>query len=249
MALLWNKKTRNTLYEVRSAGRSLRLYTNGVFHTQYNPGQPLTGHIWDLLMLPAFFYPCGDIKRVLVLGVGGGAVMQLLRHFVRPVKIVGVELNPVHVYVAKRFFKLSGPDLQLVTADAMQWLRDYRGEKFDMIIDDLFTEENGEPVPVASANAEWFRLLGRRLSRQGMIVRNFTDRDEIKKSAGLTNKKISAGFASVFQFNATFNENFAVAYLKQSSNSRQLRKRLVQTPGLNPALKTSRLRYRIRQLK
>jgi len=61
---------------VRSAGYSLRLYTDGVFHTQYNPGNPLTGHIWDLLMLPAFFYEPDTIKRVLVLGVGGVASIQ-----------------------------------------------------------------------------------------------------------------------------------------------------------------------------
>ena len=153
------------------------------------------------------------------------------------------------MYVARKFFKLNGSQVQLITADALQWLSGYRGEKFDLIIDDLFTEQDGEPVPVVAPNAGWFRLLGRHLSRHGMIVRNFIDRDELKNSAGLTNPKISTGFASVFQLTSTFNENFAGAYLKQSSDSRQLRKRLVQTPGLDPTLKTSRLRYKVRRLK
>ncbi len=75
MAIVWSKKVAETRYEVRSAGSPLRLYTDGVFHSQYNPEQLLTGHVWDLLMLPAFFYPKNTIKRVLVLGVGGGAVV------------------------------------------------------------------------------------------------------------------------------------------------------------------------------
>ena len=249
MALLWQKKIRDTLYQVKSAGRSLRLYTNGVFHTQYNPNNPLTGHIWDLLMLPAFFYRQGDIQHVLVLGVGGGAVIQLLKKFVKPARIVGVELNPVHIYVARRFFKLKTRDLKLIEADAVHWLENYSGEKFDLIIDDLFTEQQGEPVPVVSANTRWFRLMLRHLNRDGMIVRNFIDRDELKNSAGLGSKTVASKFASVFELSTPLHENFAAAYLRKPCSSGQLRRRLVSTPGLNPRLKTSRLRYRLRRLK
>ena len=249
MALIWQKKTRDTLYEVRSAGRTLRLYTNGVFHTQYNQARPLTGHIWDLLMLPAFFYPPGEIKRVLVLGVGGGAVIQLLNRFVHPQKIVGIELNPVHIYVAKKFFGLSDRQVQLVKADAVDWLRQYRGEKFDLIIDDLFAGTDGEPVPVMPANTGWFKLMLKHLSAEGAIVRNFIDREELKNCAALTTSGINSKFASVFQLTTTFNENFAGVFLRKSSTSQLLRKRLQLTPGLNPELKTSRLRYKVRRLK
>ena len=106
MAILWQKQQAGVLYEVRIAGNSRRLYTDGVFHSQYNPNTPVTGSVWDLLMLPAFFYPPNTIKRILVLGVGGGTIIQLLKRFVNPETITGVELNPVHLYVAKRFFKL-----------------------------------------------------------------------------------------------------------------------------------------------
>lgn len=249
MAVLWQKQTTDTRYEIRTAGRSLRLYSNGVFHTQYNPQQPLTGHVWDLLMLPAFFYPAGEIKRVLVLGVGGGAVIQMLRHFLQPQQIVGVELNPVHIYVARRFFNIKGKGIQLIQHDAVQWLRDYRGEKFDLIIDDLFGEEDGEPVPVIKANGVWFSDMLKQLNPDGMIVRNFIDRDELLNAAGLKHKAISRKFQSVFQFASTYNENFVAAFLRRKVSSQSLRRRLLATPGLNPRLKTSRLRYRLRQLK
>ena len=52
MALLWERRVEGTLYQVRSAGRTRRLYTNGVFHSQYNPVRPVTGSVWDLLLLP-----------------------------------------------------------------------------------------------------------------------------------------------------------------------------------------------------
>ena len=55
MAILWQKKIKNTQYEVRSAGQTRRLYTDGVFHSQFNPNRAITGGVWDLLMLPTFF--------------------------------------------------------------------------------------------------------------------------------------------------------------------------------------------------
>ncbi|VAW59974.1 hypothetical protein MNBD_GAMMA11-885 [hydrothermal vent metagenome] len=249
MAVVWSKKTGNTCYEVRSAGKSLRLYTDGVFHSQYNPTQLLTGHVWDLLMLPAFFYPENTIKRVLVLGVGGGAVLHMLREFVAPDYIAGIELNPQHVFVARRFFGLKHKTIELIEADAIDWLQCYQGEKFDMIIDDLFGEEDGEPVSVVKANRTWFACMLKHLSKEGVIVRNFINRDELLNSAGLKNAYMAEKFPSVFQFNSCFNENFVAAYVRTPVNSGQLRKNLIAMPGLNPQLKGSRLRYSIRQLR
>ena len=249
MAMVWQKQLDGRLYEVRSAGRSLRLYTDGVCHTQYNSANPLTGQIWDLLMLPAFFRAPGAIRRVLVLGVGGGASVQLIEHFVNPATIVGVELNPVHIYVAKRFFKLTSGAIQLVRADAIQWIKSFKGEKFDLIIDDLYAEENGEPVPAVESNASWFKHLLKHVAKDGLIVKNFLDKESARSSAGLANPRINQKFGSIFQLTTPCNENVAVAYLKRASTSQALRKHLVSTPGLNPNLRTSRLRYRTRRLK
>lgn len=101
MAILWQKTIKDTRYEVRTAGQTRRLYTDGVFHSQFNPEHEVTGGVWDVLMLPAFFYPPETIKRVLVLGVGGGAVIHQLQRYIKPEEIIGVELNPVHIMLAK----------------------------------------------------------------------------------------------------------------------------------------------------
>jgi len=248
MALVWKKNVLGVDYEVRSAGKSLRLYTDEVFHSQYNPQQILTGHVWDLLFLPAMFYSGDKIKRVLVMGVGGGAALHMFRHFLSPDEIVGIELNPIHVSIGRRFFDLKKSPIKLIEADAVQWLKSYRGEKFDIIIDDLFSEKNGEPVSVVPADSKWFGHMLEHLSKDGVIVRNFIDREELVSSAGLTHKAVKNKFQSVFQFTSCFNENFVGAYMREASTSSELRKRLIETPGLNPNLKTSRLRYRVRRL-
>ena len=249
MALIWQKKAGDTQYEVRSAGRTLRLYTNGVFHTQYNPIHAATGYVWDLLMLPALFYPSSHIKRILVLGVGGGAAIHMLRKYVRPVKIEGVELDAVHLQIARRFFDLKGRDVVLHQADAVAWLNQYSGEKFDLIIDDLFMEKDGEPVGVVKPDNAWFNKMLRHLSKQGVIVRNFVSRSELMASAPLVNESMNRKFSSIFQLNGVQDENFVAAYFRQEVTVKQLHQQLAAIPGLNPQLATSRLRFKTRRLK
>ncbi|MBL4867686.1 MAG: hypothetical protein JKY67_15065, partial [Pseudomonadales bacterium] len=133
MAIIWKKKVGNTRYEVRSHGASMRLYTDGVFHSQYNNKSLFTGSVWDILALPALLYPPKTIKTVLVLGVGGGSVIQMLLKIINPTSVIGIEIDPIHLFVAKHFFKLTDKRIHLEQADAVEWLKQYKGPKFDLI--------------------------------------------------------------------------------------------------------------------
>ena len=248
MAVVWQQQKKGVLYEVRSAGKSLRLYTDGVLHSQYNPHQPITGHAWDWLMLPAFFYPRGTIRRVLVLGVGGGTVIHQLNHFIQPDEITGIEMNSTHLAVGKRFFGLKGGNIKLINDDAIAWLKGYTGQPFDMIIDDVFAEQNGEPLAVSSANAGWFQLMSRHLEKEGVLVKNFIDRRSLRQSALLNSKTVSRRFKTLYQFDNQFNENVVVACSRAVLRRSDFTKRLLETPGLNPNLKTARLRFRLKKL-
>ena len=248
MSILWEKDVGSTNYQLRQAGNSLRLYTNGVFHSQYNPGRPVTGSVWDLLFLPAFFYPPGRIRRVLVLGVGGGAVIQLLRRFVQPDSVVGVELSATHLYLAKRFFGVSGNDVELVRADAVDWVKQYRGPLFDIVIDDLFGHVDGGTQRSVFADRSWVSSLTRCLTSDGMIVCNFTSRLELMVSAYLSHSTLRRSFSSAFYLGTAQNYNAVGVFLKRPATTRQLRDRLKRIPQLDPCRPSSRLSYSIRTL-
>jgi spermidine synthase len=246
MSIVWECTHRGTRYQVRRAGGSLRLYSDGVLHSQYNAARPLTGSVWDLLMLPAFLRPPGAVRRVLVLGIGGGAVIQQLRHFVQPERIVGVELNPVHLTVARRFFALRGRGVRLVCADAAQWLEAYRGEAFDLIIDDLFGHADGVAMRAVAADRQWSSRMLRHLSPEGVLVVNFASRQELEASALLRQARLRTRFSSVFRLSTAQNDNAVGAFCRVRATTRQLRERLKRTPALDP--RRGRLRYRIRTL-
>lgn len=245
MATIWKKNTGATCYEIRKAGNTTRLYTDGVFHSQYNPNRPVTGSVWDMLMLPAFFPGIENIRRVLVLGVGGGSVIQLLHRHVKPDEIVGVELNPVHIHVARKFFGVNNKIARLYKADAIQWIEDYQGPPFDMIIDDLFGEIDGEGVRPVPLNARWLNLLNRHVTKNGLIVANVVDKKSLTECAYFTNRRVNNHFKSAFRLTIPQLENHVAAFLKYPSSSKQLKNNIKSVSGLSFTSGNNKLKIRI----
>ncbi len=249
MSIIWQQTAGADHYEVRKAGRSVRLYRNGVLHTQYNPNQPVGDNLWDLLMLPAFFRAPGSIRRVLVLGVGGGAVIRLLNQFVRPTSITGIELSPLHIEIAQRFFGIDRQQARLVRADAGKWVARYRGRPFDLIIDDVFGETDGIPMRAIDADSSWFRRLRTLLAPGGILVMNFAERAELERSGWYRNASVRRRFAAAFRLHKPQYENIIATFPDQPVTSRQLRGNLACQPDLNPRVKSNRVDYRIRRLR
>lgn len=184
MAVIWQRRSNGRHYEVRSAGRSRRLYTDGVFHSQFNPRTVMSGAPWDLLTLPAFLRSAG-VHRVLLLGLGGGAVARQLLHFFPQADITGVDLDAVHLSVARRFFGLSRQGVTLVQADARQFVAEGPAATFDCVIDDLFGGHGGDPVRAVPFDRDWRRALTRLLVPGGVLVANFTDVASARAAARL----------------------------------------------------------------
>ena len=187
MALIWQKEVAGNRYEVRRHGASVRLYSNGVFHSQWNARDPLKGSLWELLLLPVFFVPAGQVRRVLLLGVGGGALIRLLQRYVAPEEIVGVDIDRHHLAVAKRFFGVR--NTELVCADAREYVtdlsrqvKDTSATGFDLVIDDLFGHVHGEASRAIVADRRWCDQLLGVLNENGLVISNFVSRKELLAS-------------------------------------------------------------------
>jgi spermidine synthase len=243
MAILWSKNIAGTKYEVRTAGKTRRLYTDGVFHSQYHPDRLLAGSIWDLLVLPALFYEPGQLKRILLLGVGGGTVIHLLRHYAQPELIDAIDLNPVHLQVARRFFNIKPSMANLVQADGVNWLKNYTGPRYDMIIDDMYGEENGEPVRAVELNAQWLGTLRKNLNPDGVLVMNTMSSKELKQAACFTHTQLSRSFKSAYQLDLAIYHNAVGAVFRQPVHIKDFRKRLNQHAQLSqPGIRLRRLK-------
>jgi len=249
MAVIWQKKQNNIIYEVRSAGRTRRLYTNGVFHSQYHPLRAITGGVWDLLMLPAFLRQAETLSRVLVLGVGGGAVIHLLQRQFPTVQITGVDLDPVHLKIATQHFGVSSATVELHCAEAQRWLQEYSGPAFDLIVEDLFGDQDGEPERAITPSSKWIGLLLRHLQRDGMLVMNFIGKPSFSSSGFFTSKLLQKRFRSVYSLRLPRYENEIIALSRTPVSARTLRARLKNNPELCSAMWSGLLPYQIRKIK
>ena len=248
MAVIWETVERGDHYQVRTAGRSVRLYKNDVFHSQWNETRPLSGGVWDLLFVPSLFMPAESVKRVLVLGVGGGAVIRQYLTFSPIEQIVGVELDPVHLKVATDYFGVNQSTVELVCADAVEWVKDYRGPGFDIVIEDLFTELDGEPVRVEEATADWFRQLRKLLRAGGSLIINFEDPAQLRDSGQAYIEAIADSPDHRFGLTLPTYGNCVGVFLATQGNPVNLRKNLDYLLNNYPSCRGSGQKFRVRRV-
>ncbi len=243
MALQYFKQKGDTHYEVRNAGASLRLYSNGVMHSQYNPNTPINGAIWDLLLLPGFF-ALTPPKRILVLGLGGGTIVHLLRRFFPQSHITCVELDAEHIYIAQQHFNIPNDNVTVLHGDAYEFLNNNQpsSDQFDWIIDDVFQHTSGEPERQTPLN-ELFDLYRKCLSTDGVLSINVIS-DKQKKQV----KQLSEQFELAYEFSHPLYVNCIVTMLNKGCSTAQFRDNLKQHTMLNQSLKSCRLNYRLKRL-
>jgi spermidine synthase len=237
------------VFEVRAAGNTRRLYVDGVLHTSHNPTRALTGSVWDPLALAAFLAPPDTVKDCLVLGVGGGAAVHLLRRHVHPERITGIEYDRRILDLARKWFDLKGRDLELIEADAIAWVKTAERHKYHLVVDDLFEELDGEPVRHDSAqSATWWRRLERLIAPDGVLVVNFAWESDVSSSALCQDIRFRESFAAAFRFTFPSYENCVVALCRRPVSLSTFRRRLAAHPELGTAAARKLANFRVGRL-
>ncbi|MBL6690383.1 MAG: fused MFS/spermidine synthase [Pseudomonadales bacterium] len=234
MAVIYSKQVKGVRYEVRTAGASRRLYTNGAFHTQYNPKHLFTGAVWDLLCLPVLCRERAPAS-ILVLGVAGGTVIHQLQALCNSPKTTGIELDKVHIELASSHFDLDYPNLTLVHADARDWLATSK-QKFDCIIDDIFVHGESDPERPVNLDRRWFRQLKSQLNKDGLLIQNHIDHESAKQAAGFMKQ------GSLLGLQTDKYENLVLAWFRSGPGGKRLQSNLESRLTAMPRAVTSRLR-------
>ncbi len=245
MAVVWRAGRDGVEYEVRRQGRTMRLYANGVQHSEFHPQRLVTGSVWDLLWLPVLLGEPDHLRRVLVLGLGGGSLIPPLRRLVDPLAMVAVELDPLHLEVAEQQFGVGEFGVETVCADAVEWVNAYDGPPFDLVVEDLFAPSNTNVTRAVPASKRWLQQLQALVSPRGMLVMNFGDWAEYRRSDATVKPK---GWGSGFRLATPDCHNAVIVWTRQTTSSKALRRRVQADEELARELALGRLDYSIRQL-
>ena len=122
------------------------------------------------------------VERALVLGLGGGSIVQIMRRELRIVApIVAVDDDPVMVELAREHFGLDRwKNVTVITADAFEAIMTLE-ERFDLILIDLFHDDR---IPKGLAAAGTIGRLHQLLARDGLLLVNTMARDAEGRQQG-----------------------------------------------------------------
>ncbi len=132
--------------------------------------------VWELTLDQI---PFRGIERILILGMGGGSSIELLRDkFKFTGKIVAVEIDPVIIDIARYEFNIiPNKDLKIECIDAAEYVTK-KTRKFDLILVDVFIDDK---IPGKLLSREFWKHLSQKTNLGGRILFNaFTDVDKIK---------------------------------------------------------------------
>src|ERR1700730_5483113 len=114
----------------------------------------------------AAIYP-PQIKRVLVLGLGGGSIPVYLHRFLPEATIDVVEIDPGIISAARTYFGLRETSrLRLIESDGRVFLNRHR-EPYDIIMVDVFS---GSYIPFHMMTKEVYSLVRSRLNPHGVAA-------------------------------------------------------------------------------
>lgn len=115
-------------------------------------------------------------ERVLIVGLGGGAMVHFLARFDPQVKVDVVEIDPAIVRAAQDFFGIrTQGNLNIITADAFKYLAESQAP-YDVIYMDAFlkpaddTDSTG--VPLKLKQVRFYQSLARVMKPDGVVMFN-----------------------------------------------------------------------------
>lgn len=160
--------------EVHESVRGRELCVDGTFASLWRPGWVTTGSVWDALAAPLLSLPPERRGSILLLGLGAGSAARLARALLPEARIVGVERDPEVIHAARTHFQLDELLLEVVLADARQFLARAK-EKFDAVLEDIFVGAGRKVCKPDWLPEPGIALAARRLRAGGLLATNSLD--------------------------------------------------------------------------
>lgn len=137
------------------------------------------------------------VQNVLILGLGGGTVTNLINQSFPQAKITGIEIDPAVIRLGKKHFGLGKiKNLKIIQADAVKYVNDYSliTNRYSLILVDLYI---GDKVPKKAEAKEFLKNLKKLISKNGIIIFNRLFYQDHKKKTEEFIKKLDKYFPKI----------------------------------------------------
>ena len=207
--LLYQKETPYAHLDVVDTldNRERNLLLDGGIHSTMNKTNS------DALTYYTTFFPTGllfntNAENVLFAGGGGFIGPKAFLSAFPKMNVDVVELDPVVIDVAKRYFNIhdNNPRLKIYNYDARDFLSKTHDSKYDIIFLDAFSKNN---VPFHLMTLQYYEILYKKLGSNGVVVSNQIGSLEGGPTSELFRavyKTMSQVFPHVYVFSTLYNE-------------------------------------------
>lgn len=123
-------------------------------------------------------------EKVLIVGLGGGAMVHFLKHHDPDCKVDVVEIDPIVVNMAEKYFGIkSAGNVNIVTEDAFEYLKTTEGG-YDVIYMDAFLKPSADTdatgVPLRLKTIRFYKDVQKKLKADGLVVFNINPHPKIR---------------------------------------------------------------------
>jgi len=150
-------------------------------------------------------------RSLLLIGLGGGTVIKQFARLYPDMELEAVEIDPMVVDVAKRFFHVTPSErLRIHSMDGRVFLRTAGARQWDVILIDAYTTNRyGSTIPAHLVTREFFAEAARHLTPRGVLGFHCYTRSDAPMARAL-HKTLAAQFPTVLAFaGPSFTELFA----------------------------------------
>ncbi len=187
--------------------RVLRLNEGQGMHSMYSPTLQNFHGPWEQVLAAPFFNPApydpAKIKRMAIVGLAAGTTARAASAVYPGIQIDGIEIDPEIVSVAREYFGMTEPNLNVIVQDGRVGLRKSR-EKYQIISVDAYRPPY---IPWHMTTQEFFQIARDHLTEDGVLVINVGRGPNDRRLINAFASTIGAVFPSVYVMDVpgTFN--------------------------------------------
>jgi spermidine synthase len=192
---------------------------NGSMETKMSLSNSLQGHFEYTEYFHTPWIWNSNMKRVLMVGLGGGSTQRSYQHYYTNVFVDTVEIDPVVVTVAKKYFGVTEtPSLAIHSNDGRVFLR-RTTNSYDVILMDAYTTGRyGSSIPPHLTTKEFFSIAASRLTTNGVLAYNVIGQIQGWRSdfIGSLYRTMKQVFPQVYFFPAVESQNVVLIATKSA---------------------------------
>lgn len=215
----------------------LLLNEGQAYHSYYCRG----GHVprisvWSIMLAAPYFADSVEwppIENMAVVGLAGGTIPKQFTRVFGPLPVDGIELDPEIIEVARQYFALSEPNMNVIVGDGRYQLNRLE-ERYDLITIDAYKVPY---IPWHLTTQQFFEETRERLTDRGVVAVNVGRVPGDRRLVDAMTATLLTVFPSVHAIDVPGALNTILVATVQETSAENLRRNLQALPdGVDPLL-------------